>query len=75
MCAAWPARSPPTSSRHEDPRKGVVVGYDTRFGSRSFARAAAEVLAAAGIPVRFSNDYMPTPALSYAVRSWAPPAA
>ena len=54
-----------TSSKHEDPRKGVVVGYDTRFGSRSFARAAAEVLAGAGIPVRFSNDYTPTPAISY----------
>ena len=51
--------------KNEDPRKGVVVGYDTRFGSRSFARAAAEVLAGAGIPVRFSNDYIPTPAISY----------
>ncbi len=51
--------------KNEDPRKGMVVGYDTRFGSRSFARAAAEVLAGAGIPVRFSNDYIPTPAISY----------
>jgi phosphomannomutase len=51
--------------KYEDPRKGVVIGYDTRFGSRSFARAAAEVLAGAGIPVRFSTDYIPTPAISY----------
>ncbi len=51
--------------KNEDPRKGVVVGYDTRFGSRSFARAAAEVLAAAGIPVRLSEDCIPTPAISY----------
>ncbi|MGI9101057.1 MAG: phosphoglucomutase/phosphomannomutase family protein [Terriglobales bacterium] len=51
--------------KNENPRKGVVVGYDTRFGSRSFARAAAEVLAGAGIPVRLSNDYIPTPAISY----------
>src|SRR5579859_2036820 len=44
--------------KHEDPSRGVVVGYDTRFGSPSFARAAAEVLAAAGIPVQLSNDYV-----------------
>lgn len=55
--------------KHEDPSKGLVVGYDTRFGSPRFARAAAEVLAGAGIPVRISNDYVPTPAVSYAVRS------
>jgi phosphomannomutase len=55
--------------KNEDPRKGVVVGYDTRFGSRNFARAAAEVLAGAGIPVRFSNDYIPTPAISYMAKA------
>jgi len=55
--------------KHEDPSRGVVVGYDTRFGSPSFARAAAEVLAAAGIPVQLSNDYVPTPAVSYAVKN------
>ena len=55
--------------KKEDPRKGVVVGYDTRFGSRSFAQAAAEVLAGAGIPVRFSNDYVPTPAISYMAKA------
>ena len=26
--------------KHEDPTRGVVVGYDTRFGSPGFARAA-----------------------------------
>ena len=55
--------------KHEDPSRGVVVGYDTRFGSPRFARAAAEVLAAAGIPVQLSNDYVPTPAVSYAVKN------
>ncbi len=55
--------------KHEDPRKGVVMGYDTRFGSRSFARAAAEVIADAGIPVRLSNDYIPTPAISYMAKA------
>jgi phosphomannomutase len=56
--------------KNEDPRKGVVIGYDTRFGSRAFAQAAAEVIAGAGIPVRFSNDYIPTPAVSYLAKHW-----
>jgi phosphomannomutase len=55
--------------KNEDPRKGVVVGYDTRFLSRSFAQAAAEALADAGIPVRISNDYLPTPAISYMAKA------
>jgi alpha-D-glucose phosphate-specific phosphoglucomutase len=54
--------------KNEDPSRGLVIGYDTRFGSRRFAQAVAEVLAAAGIPVKISNDYTPTPALSYAVK-------
>jgi len=54
---------------HEDASRGLIVGYDTRFGSPSFARAAAEVLAAAGIPVQLANDYSPTPAISYAVKN------
>ena len=55
--------------KNEDPSRGLVIGYDTRFGSRRFAQAAAEVLAAAGIPVKIANDYTPTPALSYAVKN------
>jgi phosphomannomutase len=54
--------------KKEDPRRGIVIGYDTRFGSRRFAEATAEVIALAGIPVKLSNDYTPTPALSYAVK-------
>jgi alpha-D-glucose phosphate-specific phosphoglucomutase len=54
---------------HEDATRGLVIGYDTRFGSRRFAQATAEVLAAAGIPVKISDDYTPTPALSYAVKN------
>jgi len=52
----------------EDPRKGLAIGYDTRFGSKRFARACAEVVAATGIPVQLSDRITPTPALSYAVR-------
>ncbi len=54
--------------KHEDARRGLIVGYDTRFASPHAARVAAEVLAAAGIPVKLANDYTPTPAISYAVK-------
>ena len=47
---------------------GVCIGYDTRFGSRSFAKIVAEVIAAAGIPVYLANKVTPTPELSFAVR-------
>ena len=52
----------------EDPAKGLLIGYDTRFGSRAFARTCAEVIAASGIRVELANAITPTPALSYAVR-------
>ena len=47
---------------------GVVVGYDTRFLSGSFAAAVAEVMAANDIKVALSSSFLPTPALSYTVR-------
>ncbi len=53
---------------HEQPGRGICVGYDTRFGSPSFARVVAEVLSGAGIPVLLASDVTPTPALSFAVR-------
>jgi phosphomannomutase len=55
--------------KHEQAERGIIVGYDTRFGSPRFARAAAEVLSQAGIPVKLADDYVPTPAVSYAVKS------
>jgi phosphomannomutase len=54
--------------KHEEPKRGVIVGYDTRFASPQFARLAAEVLAEAGIPVKLAQDYTPTPAISLAVK-------
>ncbi|MGH9603163.1 MAG: phosphoglucomutase/phosphomannomutase family protein [Terriglobales bacterium] len=54
--------------KHEDSRRGLVVGYDTRFGSRRFAELVAETVADAGIPVTLANDHTPTPAVSLAVR-------
>jgi phosphomannomutase len=55
--------------KYEDFKRGVIIGYDTRFASRRAAQAAAEVIAAAGIPVKLANDYTPTPAVSYAVKN------
>ena len=52
----------------EDAKRGVCIGYDTRFASDRFARAVAEVIAAAGIPVKLADRITPTPALSYGVR-------
>jgi len=52
----------------EDPAKGICIGYDTRFGSKAFAQACAEVVAATGIAVELADRVTPTPALSYAVR-------
>jgi phosphomannomutase len=54
--------------KYEDPKRGVIVGYDARFASPRFAQIVAEVLAEAGIPVKLANDYTPTPAVSYAVK-------
>jgi phosphomannomutase len=51
-----------------DPAKGLCIGYDTRFGSKAFARTCAEVAAATGIPVMLANAITPTPALSWGVR-------
>jgi alpha-D-glucose phosphate-specific phosphoglucomutase len=52
---------------NENPSHGICIGYDTRFGSRDFAKVVADVAASAGIPVRLSDRITPTPALSYAV--------
>src|SRR5579863_156772 len=54
--------------RYEEAKRGVFIGYDTRFASRRAAQAASEVIAAAGVPVKLANDYTPTPAVSYAVK-------
>ena len=47
--------------------QGLVVGYDTRFLSRSFAETVAEVCAANGIKVYLCDKAAPTPVISYSV--------
>jgi phosphomannomutase len=54
--------------KYENAKGGVIVGYDARFASPQAARVVADVIAAAGIPVKLANDYTPTPAVSYAVK-------
>ena len=48
----------------------VVVGYDTRFNAPLFGRRVAEVLAANGLDVYLSKSFLPTPALSFAVKHY-----
>ncbi|MGC9357480.1 MAG: phosphoglucomutase/phosphomannomutase family protein, partial [Anaerolineae bacterium] len=45
--------------------KGLVIGYDRRFSSDLFARAAAEVAVANGIHVWLTGANAPTPVISY----------
>jgi len=48
--------------------KGVVIGYDRRFLSREFAEFSAEIAVGNGIKVFLTDNYTPTPAVSWAVR-------
>ena len=47
--------------------RGLIIGYDNRFASEDFARAAAEVAAANGIKVYLCSRAAPTPVISYGI--------
>ena len=49
--------------------RGFVIGYDTRFGSRQFAEAAAEVMTANGVPTFLCDRAAPTPVVSHSLVS------
>ncbi len=49
-------------------KRGIIVGYDTRFISDRFAQVVAEVLAANGIKVYLSDRPSPTPTTSFNIR-------
>jgi len=51
-----------------DTDKGVVIAYDSRFGSREFSLEAAMTLNACGIPAYRFESLRPTPELSFTVR-------
>ncbi|NOQ18142.1 MAG: phosphoglucomutase/phosphomannomutase family protein [Dehalococcoidales bacterium] len=50
-------------------RRGLVMGYDTRFASEDFAAAAAEVVAGNGVKVYLCPKATPTPAVSFGIVS------
>jgi alpha-D-glucose phosphate-specific phosphoglucomutase len=54
--------------RAEDPRKGVLIGYDHRYAAERVAAAIAEVISATGTPVWLADKPCPTPAISLLVR-------
>ncbi|MBI3670276.1 MAG: phosphoglucomutase/phosphomannomutase family protein [Acidobacteria bacterium] len=54
--------------RAEQPARGVLVGYDTRYASERAARVAAETVASTGTPVWLADQVCPSPALSLLVR-------
>jgi phosphomannomutase len=54
--------------RGEDARKGVLVGYDHRYGADRIAATVADVISATGTPVWLTDKPCPTPAISLLVR-------
>jgi phosphoglucomutase len=53
--------------RAQSQSPALLVGYDTRFFSEEFARAAAEVLHANGCRVLFCQRATPTPAIAFEI--------
>ena len=51
-------------------KKGVAVCFDCRNNSDAFAREAACIMAANGIPTRLFESLRPTPELSFAIREY-----
>ena len=41
--------------QYEDPSRGILVAYDTRFGSRRFAEITAEAMPRSGIGVQLAQ--------------------
>jgi phosphomannomutase len=56
--------------RHKKIKNGIVVGYDSRFLSREFAEATAEVIANKGIKVIISDKISSTPMVSLLTRKF-----
>lgn len=51
-------------------KNGIIICYDCRENSESFAKSAACVMAANGIHVRIFDALRPTPELSFAIRKF-----
>ena len=50
---------------HWNWQRGIVVGYDRRFGSERFAAHVASVLSGNGIPVHLVDRPCPTPVVAF----------
>jgi alpha-D-glucose phosphate-specific phosphoglucomutase len=53
-------------TRHQQEKRGVLIGYDRRFLSDRAAESAAEVFAGNDIPVTLLSEDAPTPLVTYA---------
>ncbi len=53
--------------RHSDRVPLVLVGYDARATSASFARHAASALIAGGVEVQLADQWLPTPVVAHAL--------
>lgn len=47
--------------------KGIIIGYDNRFLSETFAKVSAEVFAANNVKVHLSRSSLPTPLVTFTV--------
>ncbi len=54
----------------EAKNRGIIICFDCRENSESFAKTAAAVMAANGIRVRIFDALRPTPELSFAIRHY-----
>jgi phosphomannomutase len=54
--------------RTEDPRRGLLIGFDHRYASDRVAEALAEVISSTGTPVWLADKPCPTPTISLLVR-------
>ena len=74
--APSPGLRPPSPSRGEGRGEGetrgkVILGYDRRLNSEEAAVRVAEVLAGNGFHVEISDQYCPTPCISWMVKDSA----
>jgi phosphomannomutase len=54
---------------HPKIQNGIIIGYDTRFLSKEFAHAAAEVFGNEGIKVQITDSFVTTPTVSLLSRN------
>jgi phosphomannomutase len=53
--------------KHKLRQRGIIIGYDARFGSREFAEHSARVIASCGVKVYLTTTIVSTPAVSLAI--------